>query len=111
MVTRLTLGNAVNAQHQVPHPSTRFAANDKTIYASVITMGSSSKAILTARWSYLRGEGELFSNISQPIATDGPATTTFEVRNPDRWPVGKYEVVILLDGKPVATQEFEITKR
>ncbi|MHB1273259.1 MAG: hypothetical protein ACYCZD_10945 [Rhodanobacter sp.] len=110
-VAKLTLGSAVNAEHRITRPGNRFASDEKTIYASVATEGQSSDATLNAKWSYLEGKGQLVSNISQSIATDGPAITTFKVQNPDLWPEGKYKVEISLDGKPVAQQDFEITKR
>lgn len=109
-VAKLTLGDAVNAQHEVTRPGRSFAADDKTIYASVVTAGSSSGATLNAKWSYLEGQGQLVSSVSQSIATDGPAVTTFKVQNPDLWPEGKYKVEISLDGKPVSTQDFAIRK-
>lgn len=109
-VAKLTLGSAVNAEHQVTRASNSFATNDKTIYASVATDGSTGGATLNAKWSYLEGQGQLVSSISQSIATDGPAVTTFKVQNPDLWPEGKYKVEISLDGKPVAKQDFAISK-
>lgn len=110
-VARLTVGSAVNAEHQVTRAENSFASNDKSIYASVATEGSSDGATLNARWSYLEGSGQLVSNISQSIATDGPAITTFKVQNPDLWPEGRYKVEISLDGKPVASRDFRIGKR
>ncbi|HEY0197250.1 MAG TPA: hypothetical protein VGC19_01755 [Rhodanobacter sp.] len=110
-VAKLTVGDAVNADHQVTHSGTSFAASDKTIYASVATEGRSTGATLNAKWSYLEGSGQLVSNVSQSIATDGPAVTTFKVQNPDLWPEGKYKVEISLDGKAVTNQDFEIKKR
>ena len=109
-IAKVTLGDAVNADHQVTRASSRFAPNDKSIYASVATEGSSEGATLNAKWSYLEGTGQLVSSISQSIATDGPAVTTFKVQNPDLWPEGKYKVEISLDGKTVAKQDFEIGK-
>lgn len=109
-VAKLTLGSAVNAEYKVTRPGNHFATTDKTLYASVDTEGSTGGATLNAKWSYLEGPGQLVSNISQSIATDGPAITTFKVQNPDLWPEGKYRVEISLDGKPVAKQDFEIGK-
>jgi hypothetical protein len=110
-VAKLTLGSAVNAEHRITRPGNRFASDIKTIYASVATEGQSRDATLNATWRYLEGKGQLVSSISQSIATDGPAITTFKVQNPDLWPEGKYRVEISLDGKPVAQQDFEIGKR
>lgn len=109
-VAKLTLGNDVNAQHQVTRASNRFVPDNKMIYASVATEGRSEGATLNAKWSYLEGQGQLVSSVSQSIATDGPAVTTFKVQNPDLWPEGKYRVEISLDGKSVAKQDFEIKK-
>jgi len=108
---KLTLGDAVNAGHEVTRVADHFASDDKTLYASVATVGNSSGATLNAKWSYLEGGGQLVSNISQSVATDGPAVTTFKVQNPDLWPEGKYKVEISIDGKPVASQDFSIGKR
>ena len=107
---KLTVGDAVNAEHKVTHVADHFASDDKTLYASVDTVGSSKGATLNAKWRYLEGSGQLVSSISQSIATDGPAITTFKVENPDLWPEGKYKIEISIDGKPVASQDFQIAK-
>jgi hypothetical protein len=109
--SKLTLGDAVNNDHQVTKPGTSFATTDKTIYASVATEGRTSGTKLSAKWTYTEGAGVLVSNITESIATDGPAITTFKVQNPDLWPEGKYKVEISLDGKTVADQDFQIGKR
>jgi hypothetical protein len=109
-VAKVALGSEVNAEHQVAKSASSFASTDKTIYASVATEGSSSGATLNAKWTYLEGTSQLVSSISQSIATDGPAITTFKVQNPDLWPEGKYQVEISLNGKSVAKQSFEIKK-
>ncbi len=107
---KLTLGDTVDADHKVTHGADHFASDDKTLYASVATVGSSTGATLNANWRYLEGRGQLVSSISQSIATDGPALTTFKVHNPDLWPEGKYKVEISIDGKPAASQDFQIDK-
>lgn len=109
-VVMLTLGTQVNAEHQVTRPGSSFAADDRTIYASVATTGNSGGATLNAKWTYLEGQPQLVSNISQSFATEGSAVTTFKVQNPDLWPEGRYQVEISLDGKPVAKRDFEIKK-
>lgn len=108
-VSKVTLGSKLDAKHQISQPSDSFATDDKNLYAVVDTTGHSDGATLAARWSYLEGKGQLVSNVSQSIATQGPAITSFEVHNPDLWPAGKYQVEISLDGKPVAKKDFEIT--
>lgn len=109
-VMQLTLGTAVDAAHRITAPGTRFAPDAKMLYASVDTRGQTAEATLNARWRYLEGEGQLISSISQSIAADGPATTTFTLHNPDLWPEGKYRIEIFLDGAPVVQRDFEIAK-
>ena len=107
-VDQLQLGDTVTSGYKISKPTTTFAPTQNTIYASVTTTGRTTGSTLSARWSYLENEGQQISTISQTIATDGPATTTFKVRNPNSWPQGKYKVEISLDGKPVTAQTFEI---
>lgn len=108
-VIRLTLGSTLDASYQVTQPADSFVTDDKNLYAQVDTTGRTDGATLVARWSYLEGKGQLVSNVSQTIAAQGPATTSFQVHNPDLWPSGKYQVEILLDGKPVEKKGFAIT--
>jgi len=109
-VAGVTLGGAVSADHKVSKAKSTFAPGDKSIYASVATEGNTDGATLSAKWSYLEGKGQLVNSTSQSIATDGPATTTFRVQNPDNWPEGKYKVEIAVNGKSVVTQNFEVKK-
>jgi hypothetical protein len=109
-VATITLGEAVTPDHKVRKEVTTFTPSQKTIYVSVDTSGSTTGATLNAKWSYLEGKGQLVNSVSQSIVTDGPATTTFRVQNPDLWPEGNYKVDILLDGKPVASKTFVVKK-
>lgn len=109
-VASVTVGGAVSADHKVSKAKTTFAPGDKSIYASVATEGNTDGATLSAKWSYLEGKGQLVNSTSQSIATDGPATTTFRVQNPNNWPEGKYKVEIAVNGKTVSSQDFEIKK-
>jgi hypothetical protein len=109
-VATLTLGSAIDAGYAVTAPATRFAADTPVIYASVATTGRTAGATLDARWHYLEGQGVLVNELSQTVAADGPAVTTFKVQNPNRWPAGRYNVQISLNGKPVAQEGFEVAK-
>jgi hypothetical protein len=111
-VTTVVLGDAVGADHKVSKPKSSFAPTEKAIYASVATEGNTPGATLGAKWSYLEGTSPtVITDISQSVSTDGPATTTFKIQNPNQWPEGKYKVDISLNGKQVSSQDFEIKKR
>ncbi|MET0331734.1 MAG: hypothetical protein ABW154_09930 [Dyella sp.] len=110
-VDTVVLGAAIGTDHKVSKPKTSFDASEKALYASVSTQGSSAGTTLSAKWSYLEGQGVTVADTSQSIAPDGSAVTTFSVRNPNEWPEGKYKVEISLDNKLVSTQNFDIKKR
>ncbi|TBR36192.1 MULTISPECIES: hypothetical protein [Dyella] len=109
-VTDVKLGNKVAGEDGVSEARNHFAPNDPTIYASVTTHGQTEGATLSAAWSYLEGKSQQITQTDQQFRASGPAVTTFEVRNPNLWPAGKYQVVISLNGKPVSTQPFEVSK-
>ncbi|KAG9549956.1 hypothetical protein KCV01_g23436, partial [Aureobasidium melanogenum] len=111
-VGSVTLGNAVGADKKVAKAKNAFAPNDKTIYASVATEGTTAGATLAAKWTYQDGDTTTtVSDISQSISTDGPAVTTFKIQNPNEWPEGKYKVVISLNGQAVGNEAFEVKKK
>lgn len=107
-IAAVTIGSQVDAAHAISKEQRKFAPEEKAIYASVATIGTTDNATLNAKWSYLDGNDEPFSSTSESIATDGPAITTFKVQNPNAWPKGKYKVVISLNGKQVASEDFEV---
>lgn len=107
-IAAVTIGSQVDAAHAISKEQRNFAPEEKAIYASVATIGTTDSATLNAKWSYVDGKDEPFSSTSESIATDGPAITTFKVQNPNAWPKGKYKVVISLNGKPVASEDFEV---
>lgn len=111
-VGSVTLGSAVGADKKVAKAKNAFTPNDKTIYASVATEGTTAGATLNAKWTYQDGDTTTtVSDISQSISTDGPAVTTFKIQNPNEWPEGKYKVTISLNGQAVGNEAFEVKKK
>jgi hypothetical protein len=108
-VDTVTLGSVVGNDHKVSKAKTSFAPSDKAIYASVATDGSTPGSNLSAKWTF--EDGSAVSDTSKTVATDGPAVTTFKVQNPSEWPEGKYKLVVAVDGKAAATQDFEVKKK
>ena len=107
-VSSLVLGNALNGDGKVVSPATTFAPKD-TIYAQVVTTSTagSGSASIMAKWTYAMGQ-PVSQNTESVSTAAGTATTTFHISKPDGWPVGKYEVQISIDGKPVTNAAFEV---
>lgn len=106
-VSSVDLGRAVDPGKRVVTPLATFGIRD-TIYASVATTGAASSASLVAKWTY--ETGQLVDSTAVTIAPTGPAVTEFHIIKPTGWPVGKYQVAILLDGSLAAQKEFEVKR-
>jgi hypothetical protein len=104
-VTEVELGKALDADGSVRDDTDDFGVND-TIYVAVRTSGTASNARLSARWTYQ--DGQVVSEDARTISARGDAWTEFHVSKPGGWPKGTYRVAILLDGREVETEEFEI---
>jgi hypothetical protein len=103
-VTQVALGTAVGLDKKVLQPQEVFRPED-TLYISVVTSGTSSNTLLTARW--LRG-GQVLEETTQAIAPAGTATSEFHVSKPGGFEAGEYEVEILVEGKPVEKRRFTV---
>jgi hypothetical protein len=104
-VTALELGSAIGPDKRVTGATTEFRPED-TIYASVVTQGSSSSVTLKSRWTY--EDGQLVDESTQTIAPSGTEVTEFHVSKPGGWPKGKYRVEVSVDGAAGQTKEFEV---
>jgi hypothetical protein len=104
-VAEIQLGSALRADKRIAEPTAQFAPTD-TIFASVASEGVSPKVALSARWTY--EDGQVVSETTETIAPSGPAVTEFHISKPSGWPVGKYRVEIVADGRPAGTRDFEV---
>jgi len=106
-VVNISLGKALGPDKKVAAATDTFAKGD-TIYAVVETTGS-GKAPLKAKWTYHRGDKTApVSEDSKTISASGPTATEFHVSKPDGWPLGDYQVEILLNDKSVGTKKFVV---
>ncbi len=102
--TDVSLGTEVGLDKKILHPTDVFRPED-TLYVSVVTEGTSSDTLLTARW--LRA-GRALVETSQSIAPTGSATSEFHLSKPGGFEPGEYEVEILVEGKPVHKRRFTV---
>lgn len=106
-VTEVELGHAIGADLRISDEAEAdaFGPTD-TIYVSVDTEGTAASATLTARWTY--EDGQVVDESSRTISPTGPTVTEFHISKPDGLPAGSYQVEILLDGRSVETETFEV---
>lgn len=106
-VAMISLGKEIGPDKKVTTPTESFSKND-TIYVAVDTTGAGD-ATLKAKWTYLKGDkAAVVSENSQTVIATGPATSEFHISKPDGWPVGDYQVEILLNDKPAGSKKFMV---
>jgi hypothetical protein len=78
----------------------------REITATVKSVGTGTVTI-SARWMYEKTQP--VNQTNQSLYANGPAITTFRIANPKVWPLGRYRVGILLNGREVQVRKFSIT--
>jgi hypothetical protein len=104
-VQGIELGKSIDADKKVSTPATTFGRKD-TIYASVTTEGAAPSKTISAKWTFQ--DGQTVKEQQESIAPTGPAATEFHISKKGLWPVGKYKVVVSVDGSPSGSKDFEI---
>lgn len=106
-VTGVQLGRAIGVDLRVSDEAeTGVFESTDTIYVSVDTEGAAAGATLAARWTY--EDGQVVDESTRSISPTGATVTEFHISNPDGFPAGSYQVEILLDGRSVETEDFEV---
>ena len=108
MVSGVTAGKALGADKKVTPATETFAAGTRCWAVSIDTNGSGT-AKLDAKWTYHKGDKvAVVKEESMTIHSTGPATNEFHVSKPDGWPVGDYEVEVMIDGKPAGSKKLTV---
>ena len=104
------IGRAINQQSMEITSPTRIFAPFDTVYVSVPTDSPSPiSATLSVNWSYWGdGSKQPVHAEGKQIPFNGAGRTVFQVSKPDGWPVGGYQVEILLDGNVMQSQNYAI---
>jgi hypothetical protein len=103
-VTEVALGTQVGLDKKVTQAAEVFGPED-TIHVSVVTEGTSTSTLLSARWTK---DGRVLEETRQYIAPVGSATSEFHVSKPGGFEKGEYEVEVLVEGKPVQKRRFTV---
>jgi len=104
-IAAIALGSSVNNENNVVAEKTVFSAREP-IYAAVLSTGTHQGLKMSAKWT--TADGQLIADTEQSLVPASATITTFSVRNPDGWPVGKYQVAISIDRHPMETRSFEV---
>ena len=93
-------------QHNEPRSARETFAPQSTIYASIATEGT-GKATLAAKWT--DPEGKVIADQTQDVNPTKPQRFEFHIPPAQgAHPLGRYKVVITLNGGATRTREFEI---
>ena len=75
----------------------------------MVETAGTGKASLKAVWTFKKGDKTAtVSDTSQDIDATGPSNTEFNIKKPDGWPVGDYQVEVFLNGTSAGVQKFTV---
>ena len=95
-------------EHNEPRSARETFAPTSTIYASIATEGT-GPATLAAKWT--DPNGKVLADQTQNVNPTKPQRFEFHIPpSGGEHPVGRYKVVIALNGGSTRTREFEIRK-
>jgi hypothetical protein len=108
-VTNVDLGRAMRGDTAVVEDMDDFSPRD-TIHAVVRHEGAAQNATITARWTYQ--DGQVVDERTETVSPTGTAAeyTHFMITKPSAWPAGKYTLHVLVNGKEVESEDFEVKK-
>jgi hypothetical protein len=104
-IVQVLMGVALDDGHVVVHDTRVFAAKDP-IHASVLSIGAHQGLKLSADWR--APDGSIIAKSEQALVPESDLATTFNLRNPEPWPAGDYELRLAIDGHTVRTEKFAI---
>ncbi|MES2124414.1 MAG: hypothetical protein V4503_06965 [Gemmatimonadota bacterium] len=105
-VKDIDIGKSLNADKSINDHATTFGPRD-TMYVSVRTDGVGD-GTLSAHWS--TKAGKLVDSSSQPITSSGESRTEFHVMKKSAWPVGEYQVDVMLNGVSAGSKTYEVKR-
>lgn len=105
-VSAIDLGRSLKPDLKIDDNTDTFHPAD-VVYLSVETKGS-GPVTLGTRWTFQ--ENQVVSESSRTISPNGndPARTEFHIAKPEGLPIGKYHVVVLLNGTTAGEKDFEV---
>ena len=105
-VVEATLGRGLRPDKTIPaRRRTSEYRPDDTVYLALRLYGAGTEVGLTVRWYF--GE-RLLEQTTRNVAPDGLSRTSFDYDMPGGMVAGRYQVVVLLDGKEVERIAFDV---
>jgi hypothetical protein len=104
-IVSVLLGKSMGSDKLVLADSEVFASKD-SIHASVLTTGAHQGLSISARW--LAPDGSVIAETTQALVPTAATATTFDISNPDGWPVGEYQVQIGVNKRTLQTRKFKV---
>ena len=98
-------GRAIGADKNILDEVEEFSPTD-TIYAAVRTLGAATGARLTARWMFQ--DTLIVQEQDETISPKGDAYTAFHIAQITPRRIGKYKLIVLLNGREVDDEEFTV---
>jgi hypothetical protein len=103
-ITAIDLSHEIDS-HNEPRSARETFAPTSTVYASIATEGT-TEGTLAAVWT--NAQGQVIADQKQTVHPEKPQRFEFHVAPQGSWALGRYKVVITLNGAQPRSREFEI---
>ena len=101
-ITEVTFGRTLEPDDTIGSKTDSFWTSD-TFYVSVQTEGSGPDATLTARLTC--EDGKVAAEATKTISPSGTQVTALQASKEGGWPVGTYNLEVLIDGVSAGTPQ------
>lgn len=108
VISAVQLGSAVAPDRTISRATKMFGTGD-TVHVAVLTdtgdPATTERGSLSSRWVHA---GQVIYEETKEQDFTGHEVTGFQVARAEGWPVGRYEIQILLDGAQASSRSFEV---
>ena len=104
-VSTIQIGRSLNVDQSVASQTTTFKPNE-TVYVSALNSARGDGTI-QVRW-YMGSQ--LLSEREKRVSFNGAGATEFNISSATGFPIGDYSVEVIVNGTPVGTRKFNVSK-
>ena len=102
-VVTIQTGKSLNSDHSVGTHTLSFRPKD-TMYVSVLTAGRGA-GTFTVKWRFA---GQVIQDLTKKVSYNDQAATDFRFQAADDFPIGDYEIEVIVDGKTIDRRRVKV---
>lgn len=108
-VSDIKMASEIDDNNVAVEVTSKFITTSPVIYLTGVLNNAPSDTKLTAQWYYLETDPKTFIDSALIYSENIDSNFNFSLSIPDAgWPVGNYEVILLIDDNEVETVSFVV---